>query len=133
MDAREVANLVGRAGRPGVSTEGRSLLLMPHRPTQRVSQAYEQLLQQLSASAFQEAQADQTPGPLAALLNHIKEKWELISSTSSFEQFESWLENAIFDPDGHVEEAFEALDTLDGILLAGIEEAGLEGNTPHRD
>lgn len=132
MDAREVANLIGRAGRPGVSTEGRSLLLMPHQPTQRVSQAYEQLLQQLSVSAFQEAQADQAQGPLAALLNHIKGKWELISATSSFEEFESWLENAVLDPPGHVEEAFEALDTLDGILLAGIEEAGLEGNTPQQ-
>ncbi|KAF0247023.1 MAG: DEAD/DEAH box [Planctomycetota bacterium] len=132
MSQQEFMNLVGRAGRPGHGTEGRTLVLVPFSaPTQWLEKPIWRLVQ--GAKDVIASIADEIGGlrqttptsPLARLLETIHEEWAKLASTPSEEEFSKWLEKTeIAAPSGggSVKPEIECLDTLDGILLAGVEE-----------
>jgi len=125
LSPREFANLVGRTGRPGVATEGRSLVLLPQlasdRPSRRAWERYRDIVSGLTVPV-------DTTGtgisPLAELLNGIKTQWELLPRSSHM-SFELWLEETkpldVEDiEEGGSNPAIESLDSLDSILLSII-------------
>lgn len=127
IDAREFSNLVGRAGRPGFGTEGRSLVLL--QPTERRSgRRYFSLIREIAA---QDGTCDDDAlarSPLAELLNHLEEKWRIVANDTSRSAFLEWLEqtapleveeNTVSD--GELT-AIETLDSLDSLLLSAIVE-----------
>jgi hypothetical protein len=127
MKAREFANLAGRAGRPGVGTEGRTLVLLPPSgepdlPRKR----YRELIREL-VSATQE-DIGSSVSPLSELLAEIWDGWQALSLSSDRQQFLHWLEVTAprqyqqSTPDGALPAAVEALDTLDGVLLSAVVE-----------
>jgi hypothetical protein len=130
LSPREFANLAGRTGRPGVATEGRSLVLLPASAndvqSRRARERYHDIVSGL-------AMPIDTTGtglsPLAELLSTIKTQWEQLPKSSGM-SFERWLEEA--QPLDTVEakehdnnHVFESLDVLDSILLSIIVEMEL--------
>jgi len=130
LSPREFANLAGRTGRPGVATEGRSLVILP-RPANDWSsrQAWERYHDIISSLATPVDTAGRGLSPLAELLNYLKAQWEQLPLASDM-SFEQWLEEAQPLDIVEVEEegnnlAFESLDVLDSILLSIIVEIEL--------
>ena len=134
----EFKNLVGRAGRPGFGTEGRSLVLVPDQPDQsqrsqnlknynkkiEIRNLYNSLVRRL-----QEPPVDANNGaisPLATLINHLQDKWQELTRNGSNAEFLTWLEQTApitTQPrDESEENAIESLDSLDNVLLAAIVE-----------
>ena len=134
----EFKNLVGRAGRPGFGTEGRSLVLVPEQPerSQRsqdwkiynkkieIRNLYNSLVRRL-----QEPPIDTDDGavsPLATLINHLRDKWREIVQNGSDAEFLIWLEQTApittQARNEAEEDAIESLDSLDNVLLAAIVE-----------
>jgi DEAD/DEAH box helicase len=125
VNAKEIINVAGRAGRPGVSTEGKTLVLLAGRPRgrpQRISrQAYQNVVHCLIGESTEET--DGPRSPLCALMAHIARKWSAVSGSGDPEQFKEWLESAAYSPvDGEKGELLTSLDTFDQQLLTGIEE-----------
>lgn len=120
---QEFANLIGRAGRPGVATEGQALVLLldgvSRWQRERAVAEYRATINDWigGASALSASQS-----PLAALINLIWERWP----GTDPDEFETWLELTAV---GEVGEALGSappvapLDTLDGVLLATLEES----------
>ena len=129
---REFANLVGRAGRPGASTEGRTLVAIDQTfkdystdySAKRNRKEYDDLINKLSATLTTSVSVKRDDvGPLANLVTFIYTKWSEIAKTDSEKEFISWLETTKCDDiDDEVKDAIESLDTLDGILLGAIAE-----------
>lgn len=140
ISVSEFKNLVGRAGRPGFGTEGRSLVLVPEQPERPRSQRkqewksyhqknkirnlYNSLVQQL-----QEPPTDSNDGavsPLATLITHLLEQWQRLVPDGSNADFLTWLEQTApitAQARNETEEgAIESLDSLDNVLLAAIVE-----------
>ncbi|MEG4529741.1 DEAD/DEAH box helicase [Microcoleus sp. D2_18a_D3] len=134
----EFKNLVGRSGRPGFGTEGRSLVLVPEQPERsqrgqdrkiynkkiKIRKLYNSLVRQL-----QEPPIDTNDGaisPLATLINHLLDKWRELVRNGSDAEFLTWLEQTApitAQPRNESEEnAIESLDSLDNVLLAAIVE-----------
>jgi hypothetical protein len=115
ITGREFGNLIGGAGRPGVSTEGQALVILQadHSSYRRNYRGYLGVISQLN-----EAAQDATPlSALASLIAHIGSGWE------SQEDLIEWLETtAPVDDEESEEDDLDALDALDGVLLASIEE-----------
>ncbi|MGK7958614.1 MAG: hypothetical protein AB4063_25645 [Crocosphaera sp.] len=143
LSLREFNNLVGRAGRPGFATEGRSLVLL-HQGTSTTNfkikqkrEKYFSLIEELKSTKNNDNEANPI-SPLAKLLSYIKEKWQQISSSNSNTDFLTWLENTAINEDNNEEfltwlentapidvennDAVESLDSLDHILLSLIVE-----------
>ncbi|MEA5464949.1 DEAD/DEAH box helicase [Leptothoe sp. PORK10 BA2] len=139
ISVSEFKNLVGRAGRPGFGTEGRSLVLIPEQPERprrgqdvetynkkiKIRNLYNSLARQL-----QEPPADSNDGaisPLATLITHLRDQWQKLVPNGSNTDFLTWLELTapITAPTAsEIEEgAIESLDSLDNVLLAAIVEA----------
>lgn len=122
MTGRELGNLAGRAGRPGVSTEGQTLVLLLEAQERWRAEAarrdYEAALAELAG-----AQTD--AGPASALAGLIEEVRRLGPSESN--ELDAWLEATapldLNDADADTP-AIRALDSLDAVLLAAMEEAG---------
>jgi len=144
LDVPEFGNLVGRAGRPGFGTEGRSLVLMEPEPTlgrniYEAKQIYEArdryfyLIDKLATNEKIDETADPR-SPLAELLMHLEEQWQKISNSTNQAEFLQWLEQTapLQASDDLTEEkglyAIEALDSLDGLLLSVIVELEQLGN-----
>ena len=140
ITAHELANLAGRAGRPGYGTEGRCLVLLRPEPrdwsAQQVADKYEELIQKLEVAP--EAATSEKGGrsALAALLLLLRIHWQTVSRSTSDDAFLNWLEvtatlsppisTTSSPPDG----LMETLDSLDNILLAAIVEIeSLTGTT----
>ena len=132
LSAEEFSNLIGRAGRPGNATEGRSLVLV-HSTSRRANiyktrKQYNKIIRKLSAvSEESKTDVDVSDGPLSALIHHIFDKWRILTMSEDTSEFISWLETA----QGTSDDALFALDTLDGLLLSAIhefEEMGGEQN-----
>jgi DEAD/DEAH box helicase len=120
ISPQEFRNLVGRAGRPGTSTEGQALVLMLNNlegwQRARAEADYRATINEWMRGT---AAAGATRSPLAALIEMIWQRWD----GGDPEAFEAWLEmTAVDDPDV-VDEALEApLGTLDAVLLAVLAE-----------
>lgn len=132
INIREFSNLVGRAGRPGFGTEGRSLVLLiqgTDRRARQDRQRYNSLVSQLTAQQDTTENSNSPCSPLAELLIHLERQWSRISSSNRQAVFLDWLEQtapcniqASNDEEDEELAATEMLDTLDHILLAGIVE-----------
>jgi hypothetical protein len=132
LTLQEFANLIGRAGRPGVSTEGHVLVVLPERVANRRYQGRQwpgytaliQSVQQLAEVDAAGAAADNASSPLAMLLSAIERSWRAAAGAAATpQQFTTWLEQTAVAPnDPEVAEAIQHLDSLDAFLLAAIEE-----------
>lgn len=116
---QELKNLIGRAGRPGNGTEGRTLVLMPENQYSRNRIGYAQFVEEVLHGA-----SETSASPLNKLIELLREKWQLISQNNSEEAFLSWLETTAPIEDSHYDEqeCVRTLDALDGVLLAAISE-----------
>ncbi|MFN6487181.1 MULTISPECIES: DEAD/DEAH box helicase [unclassified Nostoc] len=131
LNIREFGNLVGRSGRPGFGTEGRSLVLLSNSSTdwsdKEARKRYLSLIGELE-NQTQAINPNANPlSPLAELLLRLEEQWQLISSSNRQDNFLKWLEKtAPLDPDNNLSDAqlsaIETLDSLDSILLSAIVE-----------
>lgn len=129
LTSREFSNLIGRAGRPGISTEGRSLVLMDHSGRSKTAEAYETIISDLIKTTSVKVSSIKDRGPLGQLLIYIHEKLKEINPNMSNREFVSWLESTDCGDDWKdLDEATTALDTLDGIILEAIEEAEGQSN-----
>ncbi len=131
ISVREFGNLVGRAGRPGNGTEGRSLVVLDggnNFTARQYRDEYDNLIAQLQAQGRTQSETRQASSPLATLLLHLEEMWRRIPGISDSDDFLIWLEqteplkakNNLDEDDGSA--AIESLDTLDSLLLSGIVE-----------
>lgn len=119
----ELANLIGRAGRPGVATEGKALVLMPATGASgEVTQGYDALIK-FMVEGSPANEDDGQHSPLYALVSRIYARWSQIANSQDVNQFIGWLETtslaASVDSD---RDAAEALDTLDQHILNVLEE-----------
>jgi len=110
INVRELSNLVGRAGRPGYSTEGSSLVVVSNNKERN---RYYGMIRELQASGRRQS-ADSS---LAALLNRLYEYWRELTGAHEIEGFLNWLEtiSPLKDPNS-------LLNTFDGVLLTVIAE-----------
>ncbi|MDJ0799304.1 MAG: DEAD/DEAH box helicase [Calothrix sp. MO_167.B12] len=152
LNIREFSNLVGRAGRPGFATEGRSLVLLSNQSAdwseKQARNRYKSLILQLENQNQANNQQGNAISPLAQLLLHLEEQWRHLSSSNqedilqnrfdltiesssennfSDDKFITWLEQTAplsYGKSLPEEEssAIETLDSLDSILLAVIVE-----------
>jgi hypothetical protein len=125
VNAKEIINLAGRAGRPGVSTEGKTLVLLSTNSrgrAQRISrQAYQYVVQRMTGESTERTDGPQSP--LRALMAHIVRQWSILSGSDDPDQFIEWLETTAYSPlDGEEGKLLTSLDTFDQQLLTGIEE-----------
>lgn len=120
----EFKNLVGRAGRPGFGTEGRSLVLIPEQPRQTpIRNLYNSFVRKLQEPPIDRSES--ASSPLAVLIQHLRDKWHLLVQNGSDTEFLIWLEQTApitLQPDDSIEDAIESLDSLDNVLLAAIVE-----------
>jgi len=132
LSPQEFLNLIGRAGRPGLGTEGRTLVLVPSVPNPRLPDAwrhrrliegYVAAIRSIQARPTQDAPPAAT-SPLAELLGQIMTEWQKLSGDSGLSDFLSWLEStAAAAPVGEdIPTSIACLDTLDAFLLAALEE-----------
>ncbi|WP_375467684.1 DEAD/DEAH box helicase [uncultured Nostoc sp.] len=131
LNIREFGNLVGRSGRPGFGTEGRSLVLLSNPSTdwsdKEARKRYLSLIGELE-NQTQVINPNANPlSPLAELLLRLEEQWQIISSSNRQDNFLTWLEKtAPLDPGNNLSDAqlsaIETLDSLDSILLSAIVE-----------
>lgn len=136
LTAREFSNLIGRAGRPGVSTEGRALIVQEvpfstshqyHAEQARI--AYFGLLQDLhlEKESAEPSVSDTPESPLATLIEQVRRQWTEAFGEGSL-GFESWLEETapldvtIVDDAEPAGSAVLNLDALDSILISAITE-----------
>lgn len=124
MSVKEFSNLIGRAGRPGTSTEGRSLVLINPSSTgynmRQSSDGYNEIIKELSSVSIvgKEDRPSRSAGPLSELISYIFSKWSVEAKSKKISEFISWLETA----QGSSDDANLALDSLDGVLLSSIHE-----------
>lgn len=133
---QEFTNLIGRAGRPGVATEGHALVVLPQRTTTRRHgrnittpsrqwDGYLDLIQQIEqtvAAAQQGAPEDAASSPLGQLLFAIEQAWLQIVPNGTQAQFDAWLEQTAVGGAGELSTAEVHLDALDGFLIATLQE-----------
>jgi len=124
LSAKEFTNLVGRAGRPGTSTEGRSLVLVNPSSTDynmiQNRDGYFKIIEELASASNidKKEKSSDSAGPLSALISYIFKKWSEEAKSDKMSEFISWLETA----QGSSDDANLALDSLDGVLLSAIHE-----------
>lgn len=123
LTSREIKNLIGRAGRPGISTEGRSLVLMDQSMTSGTANAYRRAIDEISKTTANEPSTLTDRGPLSQLLIYIYKKLKAANENLTNDEFVSWLETTVYAHDADLSESIIALDTLDGIILEAIQEA----------
>ena len=117
----EFRNLAGRAGRPGVATEGRTLVVLPP-ASQNNSDTANWRYSQVLTAVLQVTEA--TPrSPLAEAINDLWQEWCQFARSTNFDQFLTWLEQVNIQqlPQSSVAD-FSSLDSLDSVLIAGIVE-----------
>jgi hypothetical protein len=136
---QEFTNLIGRAGRPGVATEGSALVVLPERTLVRnrhgrVQPEYNRQWEQYAALISQVQEATEAAGhgspediassPLWHLLRQLQAAWSEIAGSSDVTAFYEWLENvAVVETAAGASRTHDYLDSLDGFLISAIEEA----------
>lgn len=128
VNPKEMANVSGRAGRPGISTEGRTLILLPERDEKQWrSRARENAYKAIVNSLIEKQYIDKNIkiSPLINLLDYITVEWQkLTKETVDLVHFINWLECTTYDNNNGEElQLLTALDSFDQILLTAIEEA----------
>ena len=131
INEREFGNLVGRSGRPGYGTEGRTLVVLDGRRANQTRNrtAYNNLVKKLLAQGQTQQSDTKANSPLAQLLTQLESLYKNIPGVGEFGNFQQWLEQTtplnakeyIDKPNGL--NAIETLDTLDTFLLSCIVEA----------
>jgi len=121
LTTQEFTNLIGRAGRPGVATEGQALVLLLDGLTNwqraQAQSDYRAVVEDWMRGA---SIGGPSQSPLAALINLIWERWP----GSDPDEFEAWLETtAVAEIGTDADGALRPLDALDGVLLAALEES----------
>ena len=142
LPAAEFANLIGRAGRPGVATEGSALVVLPERKYERKRgqselqpvwnrqwNGYDELVEKLQAAATLAAEGGASPdqqkahSSLAMLLSALRDAWETIADSDGDDDFIAWLEAvSIDDAEEEDQDVAQYLDSLDAMLLAFVHE-----------
>lgn len=138
LSLQEFTNLIGRAGRPGVATEGSALVVLPERtmtrdafgyPRERPSRqwdGYKGLVGEIettTAATGKGSPLDKASSPLASLLRALEAAWVALTGGGSPEDFTAWLEEtAVVGIDNHAHVAHSYLDSLDAFLIAAIQE-----------
>jgi hypothetical protein len=133
ISAREFSNLAGRAGRPGVGTEGRTLVVLAGQEQRQAGdlsrRRYNEILRDLNGTRLGSQQAQASP--LAELLIDLWDQWCLVSHSMDREEFHHWLEVTVppLVPTeaGPLPPTLAALDALDGVLLSAV----VEGEEVH--
>ena len=125
VNAKEIINVAGRAGRPGVSTEGKTLVLLSTNSQgwkQKIyRKEYQKVVQCMTGERRERTDGPQSP--FRALMAYIKRQWSILSGSDDPNQFIEWLETTAYTPaDGEESDLLTALDTFDQQLLTGIEE-----------
>jgi superfamily II DNA/RNA helicase len=125
VNVKEIINVAGRAGRPGVSTEGKTLVLLSASSLgnvqKRMRLAYQGVIRSLTGESDNGGHDPRSP--LYALLSLIAHQWSRVSGSSDLDEFIAWLETTAFSlQEGELKELLTSLDTLDQQLLTGIEE-----------
>ncbi len=117
IDIKTFKNLIGRAGRPCITTEGRTYILLPRGESQLkyLHHNYEIILKRF----LKNIQNSETSA-LFQLLEKIYKKWQELTNEENREKFIEWIENVkTINNNG---DAMDTLDDLDEFLLSAIEE-----------
>lgn len=136
LSLQEFTNLIGRAGRPGVATEGSALVVLPERTMRRDRfgrqipnrqwDAYNELvarIQETTTAACEGAPEDEASSPLAHLLRALEAEWTELTGGSTTEEFATWLEQtAVVGRADDAGPAYNYLDSLDAFLIAAMQE-----------
>jgi hypothetical protein len=137
LPLQEFSNLIGRAGRPGVATEGSALVVLPERtyekrrgqmvPTyNRQWNGYESLVTQLEASTAAVGDLipdDHASSPLGYLLRELERAWKELVGGGSEAEFFAWLEQtSVTEQATYPPSSQDYLDSLDAFLIAAIQE-----------
>ena len=117
VDIKNFKNLIGRAGRPCLTTEGQTYILLPQQEKQLkyLHTNYVNILEE-----FMNNSQNEETSALFKLLEKIYNKWQKITQETSREKFIEWIENT--RPINENNEAVNVLDNLDEFLLSVIEE-----------
>lgn len=134
----EFSNLIGRAGRPGVATEGNALIVLPEREYRKRSreyvwnrtwEGYENLINELkeateiASSGKLSVEEGTANSALAMLLEHLRNAWRTLSGSDDDDEFAAWLERtAVGNEEGDKDDSKKLLDTLDGLLITVLQE-----------
>jgi len=132
---QEFSNVIGRAGRPGVSTEGSALVVLPKkkvgrrggRPIDHGRQwdGYEELVSSLETATSATGAGtpqDNASSALGRLLGSLHDAWSKVATNDSDSAFETWLEQTAVSATDDPDTATQYLDSLDTFLLAAIHE-----------
>ena len=128
VSLQEFTNLIGRAGRAGIATEGSALVVLPEKtvPPSRQWNGYQKLVAEIEATTTASGEGipqDAASSPLAHLLREIEASWTELTGGGSPEEFATWLEQtAVVGADEEVGKAIRYLDSLDAFLIAAIQE-----------
>jgi hypothetical protein len=131
MTPQEFANLAGRAGRPGWSAEGRTLVLLgkfgERWRQDAAATTYKGLVARFRDHKLGKAVGSVAQSPLAALINSTFVTWQRLSSNTSYSSFLAWLESAASDDLD--ESVAPSLLALDGVLLSVVEDVDSSTNS----
>ena len=123
LGSQEFANLLGRAGRPGVGTEGQALVLMLDGLAgwQR-DRARREYFDTLRAWVGGREDLTTSSGPIGDLIDLIWSRW----GGDDVDEFENWLESTAVAPDESDGDGglVGPIDALDALVLACLQEAG---------
>jgi hypothetical protein len=134
MTPQEFTNLIGRAGRPGISTEGSALVVLPEVERDRSGKevwnrqrrAYDGLIKDMLKAGGVPTEADggisSANSPLQNLLDALREAWGRLDGNGAFEE---WLARTAVIGNGAEntsDDLLDLLDPLDAILLAALQE-----------
>ncbi|MED4588238.1 DEAD/DEAH box helicase [Priestia flexa] len=125
----EFKNLIGRAGRPGVGTEGKSLVMLEKLggdySAQNARNNYNGIINEITKQN-EISNAEESESPLAELIRYLVKKWAELTGSNSVEEFYKWIEEVsplnMDSSDIEKEEVVMSLDSLDSILLPSIVE-----------
>lgn len=117
VDTSEFRNLAGRAGRPGIATEGRTLVLL--RPGSQLHEASIGRYNVLVRSLLSSAPSIAPRSPIVAALNDVWQQWRLLERSTDEVAFLRWLETVSLP---EAMNSFGSLDVIDGLLLSGLVE-----------
>ncbi|WP_042356716.1 DEAD/DEAH box helicase [Bacillus rubiinfantis] len=124
LSVSEFKNLIGRAGRPGFGTEGRTLVFLESRPSDYSSKSahsnYKSMVVGMTKELLSVEDAT-SKSPLGALMSNIATLWMKVSGSRSIVELIDWLEKTVPLENSNEGESLtveEALDSLDGFLLS---------------
>ncbi|WP_232467308.1 DEAD/DEAH box helicase [Burkholderia ubonensis] len=131
MEVQEFMNLIGRAGRPGVATEGAAFVVMPEvaRGTwDRQRTGYQSIIEKMQQASDPAGHVDAAlhrsgaTSPLQLLLEALHEEWARLDGIGTFE---AWLSSTAVIGEAAQrtdERLLGLLDSLDGVLIAALQE-----------